>query len=77
MVSSPGVLTISGNYTETSASSLEIGLGGTTPGVGFDQRELFAVAEVGGQASGRQWNGDFHLHRLRQRLREYPCCLLF
>jgi len=35
MDSSPGVLTISGNYTEAGASVLEIGLGGATPGAGF------------------------------------------
>ena len=30
-------------------------------GVGFDQSELFAVAEVLGQPSGDQGNGNFHV----------------
>jgi hypothetical protein len=46
MVSSPGVLTINGNYTEAGASVLEIGLGGTTPGVGFDQLSVSGTATL-------------------------------
>ncbi len=57
MVSSPGVLTINGSYTEAGASVLEIGLGGSTPGTGFDQLSVSGTATLAGTLAVSLING--------------------
>jgi hypothetical protein len=57
VASSPGVLTISGNYTEAGASFLEIGIGGATPGTGFDQLSVSGTATLAGTLAVSLING--------------------
>ena len=57
VASSPGVLTISGNYTEAGASVLEIELGGATPGAGFDELAVGGTATLAGTLSVSLING--------------------
>jgi 2-hydroxy-3-keto-5-methylthiopentenyl-1-phosphate phosphatase len=45
---SPGVLNVSGNYTQNSASSFNVELGGLTPGTGHDQLNVAGVATLAG-----------------------------
>ena len=45
---SPGLLTISGNYTQTSTGTLDIEVGGTTPGDGYDVLSVSGTATLGG-----------------------------
>src|SRR5262249_30969725 len=53
----PGLLTITGNYTQTAAGSLNIEIGGLTPGAGFDQLAVSGVATLGGALNVTQVNG--------------------
>jgi Putative Ig domain/PKD domain/RTX calcium-binding nonapeptide repeat (4 copies) len=46
--SSPGALTILGNYTQTTTGTLAIELAGTTPGVSFDQLVVSGTANLDG-----------------------------
>ena len=45
---SPGKLTVNGNYTQTSGAILNIELGGSTAGSGFDQIAASGIASVSG-----------------------------
>ena len=54
---SPGILTISGNYTEAANSHLEIELGGTTPGAGYDQLSVGGTATLAGTLDVSYYNG--------------------
>ncbi|MCA1733623.1 MAG: tandem-95 repeat protein, partial [Acidobacteria bacterium] len=45
---SPGILTIDGNYTQGSAGSLDVELGGLTAGTEFDQLNVTGTASLGG-----------------------------
>ena len=45
---SPGILTVSGNYTQNSSSTLAIELGGTTLGSQHDQLDVSGTATLGG-----------------------------
>jgi hypothetical protein len=42
------VLTINGNYTQTSTGALDIDIGGTTPGTQYDQLAVSGAASLGG-----------------------------
>ncbi len=44
----PGILTINGNYTQTSAGILRIEIGGLTPGTQFDQLKILGSATLVG-----------------------------
>jgi autotransporter-associated beta strand protein len=46
---SPGILTINGNYTQTSASVLEIEVGGLTAGTQHDQVQVTGIATLAGR----------------------------
>lgn len=54
---SPGLLTISGNYTETPGAQLMIELGGTTPGTGYDQLSVGGTAALAGTLNVSLYNG--------------------
>ncbi|HEY5838344.1 MAG TPA: Ig-like domain-containing protein [Pyrinomonadaceae bacterium] len=54
---SPGVLNITGNYTQDSASDLFIELGGTLPGTGFDQLNISGTATLSGRLNVSVING--------------------
>jgi hypothetical protein len=45
---SPGITTVTGNYTQNSASSLNIELGGRAAGTGFDQLNVAGAATLAG-----------------------------
>jgi hypothetical protein len=45
---SPGLLTITGNYAQASSGQLDIELGGTTPGAGYDQLVVGNAATLDG-----------------------------
>ncbi|HYC60119.1 MAG TPA: hypothetical protein VEK79_11200 [Thermoanaerobaculia bacterium] len=45
---SPGAITISGNYTQTNAGTLAIDLGGTTPATQYDQLNVTGTATLNG-----------------------------
>jgi hypothetical protein len=45
--SSPGILTVSGDYTQTGTLTIEIA--GTTPGTGYDQLAVSGTATIGGE----------------------------
>ena len=45
---SAGLLNIAGAYTQAAGGSLEIELGGSTPGIDFDQLSIAGVASLGG-----------------------------
>jgi hypothetical protein len=45
---SPGTLQISGNYTQTSAGTLQIEIGGTTAGTQYDQLHVSGAASLNG-----------------------------
>lgn len=53
----PGILTIAGNYTQTSAGLLQVELGGTTAGSGFDQLAVSGTATLAGALSVSLING--------------------
>jgi hypothetical protein len=46
--SSPGILQISGSYTQTAGGKLQIELGGTTQGTGYDQLAVSGAVTLGG-----------------------------
>jgi hypothetical protein len=54
---SPGLLTITGTYTEGSGAHLQIELGGTTPGTGHDQISIGGPARLAGTLDVSYWNG--------------------
>ena len=54
---SPGVLTITGNYTEGTNAHLQIELGGPTPGAGHDQLSVGGTATLAGTLELSFWNG--------------------
>ncbi|MDO9084960.1 MAG: hypothetical protein Q7U53_02030 [Anaerolineaceae bacterium] len=45
---SPGIITVDGDYTQDSSGTLEIELDGTTPGSGYDQLVVTGAATLGG-----------------------------
>ncbi len=45
---SPGILTIAGNYTQTSAGTLDVEIGGTTAGGDYDQLNVSGTATLDG-----------------------------
>ena len=53
----PGILTITGNYTQTSAGVLNIAIGGTTAGTGFDQLRVQGSADLNGTLNITLING--------------------
>jgi hypothetical protein len=53
----PGVLTIAGKYTQTAAGLLDIQLGGTVPGSGYDRLLDTASATLGGTLAVSTVNG--------------------
>ena len=55
--SSPGKLTVNGNYTQTSGGTLNIEIGGSTPGAGYDQLEIAGTAALGGTLNVSLVNG--------------------
>ena len=57
VASLPGVLTISGNYTEVGASVLEIGLGGSTSGTDFDQLSVSGTVTLADTLAASLING--------------------
>jgi hypothetical protein len=54
---SPGLMTITGNYTEGSGSHLQIELGGTTAGVTYDQLSVGGTAKLAGTLDVSYFNG--------------------
>jgi hypothetical protein len=44
----PGILTVNGNFIQASAGTLEIGLGGTSPGTQYDQLKTLGSASFAG-----------------------------
>ena len=54
---SPGLLSISGSYTEGPGAHLQIELGGTTPGTGYDQLSVGGTAKLAGTVDVSYWNG--------------------
>jgi hypothetical protein len=55
--SSPGLLTISGNYTEGGNAHLAIKLGGTSAGTNYDQLSIGGNAALAGTLDVSYWNG--------------------
>ena len=54
---SPGILSVTGNYTQSSAGTLQIELGGTTPGSGFDQLLVTGGMSLAGTLNVSLTNG--------------------
>jgi hypothetical protein len=54
---SPGLLAITGAYTEGPDAHLQIELGGTTPGTGHDQLSVGGTARLAGTLDVTYWNG--------------------
>jgi hypothetical protein len=54
---SPGLLSISGNYTENTSAHLAIKLGGTTTGTNYDQLSVGGSAALAGTLDISYWNG--------------------
>jgi hypothetical protein len=54
---SPGLLSISGNYTENISAHLAIKLGGTTAGTNYDQLSVGGSAALAGTLDISYWNG--------------------
>jgi hypothetical protein len=54
---SPGLLTITGNYTEGPGAHLQIELGGTSAGVTYDQLSVSGSAKLAGALDVTYWNG--------------------
>ena len=48
---SPGILTLQGNYTQLSTGSLNVELGGTSPGTGHDQLVVAGATQLAGTLS--------------------------
>jgi RHS repeat-associated protein len=55
--SSPGLLTINGNYVQTSAGILNAEVGGSRPGVDYDQLAITGTATLGGTLNVTLING--------------------
>ena len=55
---SPGTITINGSYFQTANCILDMELGGTTPGTGYDQLIVNGTAYLGGTLNMIRWN-DF------------------
>ncbi|RYX85828.1 hypothetical protein EON83_03485 [bacterium] len=53
---SPGTITINGNFTQTSGGVLDMELGGTNPGSGYDQILVNGSANLGGTLNISRWN---------------------
>ena len=53
---SPGKVTIQGNYTQTSRSTLTVEVGGTTEGTGYDQLVVTGNATLAGNINIVRWN---------------------
>jgi RHS repeat-associated protein len=53
----PGILTITGNYTQTASGALNVEVGGTTPGSGYDQLNISGTATLGGTLNISLING--------------------
>jgi hypothetical protein len=53
---SPGTITINGNYTQTSSGRLDVEVGGTNPGTGYDQLIVKGTASLGGTINLIRWN---------------------
>ncbi|WP_153010733.1 beta strand repeat-containing protein [Aquitalea magnusonii] len=54
---SPGSININGNLTLGAGSNTVIQIGGTTPGIGFDQITVSGTASLGGALTVSLWNG--------------------
>jgi hypothetical protein len=54
---SPGLLSITGNYTEGANAHYHVELGGTTPGSGYDQLSVGGSAALAGTLDVSYWNG--------------------
>jgi len=54
---SPGMLSISGDYTETSQAQLQIKIGGTAAGTSYDQLAVGGNAALAGTLTVSNWNG--------------------
>jgi hypothetical protein len=54
---SPGVLAVNGNYTQAVDGALQIELGGTAPGTGFDQLQVSGTATLAGALNVSLVNG--------------------
>jgi uncharacterized protein (TIGR03437 family) len=59
---SPGLLTISGNYTQGANSTLNLELGGLTPGTQYDQVAIGGTATLGGTLNVTLINGFVPSH---------------
>ncbi len=55
--SSPGILAVKGNYTQTATGSLNIQIGGDTPGAGYDQIASSGSTVLGGTLNVSLING--------------------
>ncbi len=53
---SPGTITINGNYTQTSTGRLDMEIGGTSPGTGYDQLIVKGSATLGGTINLIRYN---------------------
>jgi hypothetical protein len=53
---SPGTITINGNYTQTSTGRLDVEIGGTSPGSGYDQLIVKGNASLAGTINLIRWN---------------------
>ncbi|RYF36546.1 MAG: hypothetical protein EOO38_27540, partial [Cytophagaceae bacterium] len=63
---SPGTITINGNFTQTAGGVLDMELGGSTPGTGYDQILVNGTAYLAGTLNMLRWgnyipkNGDVY-----------------
>jgi hypothetical protein len=57
--SSPGIITVDGDYTQSADGLLTIELGGTTPGSGYDQLAVTGIANLAGTLDVSLL-GEFH-----------------
>jgi hypothetical protein len=56
-VGAPGILTVSGNYTQSSNGTLDEEVGGTSPGNGYDQLNVSGTATLAGNLNVSLING--------------------
>src|SRR5262249_29962417 len=56
-ISGPGVLSITGSFTQTAAGTLNLDLGGLTPGTQFDQLNVTGAATLDGTLNVNLTNG--------------------
>lgn len=68
---SPGSIIINGNYTQTANGTLELELGGTTPGTGHDQLVVNGSATLAGTLSILPYAGFTPVHNSNFVLVEY------